>query len=273
MRRPFYYIAALLPESILPYLIRKTGKKLCCPYYHMVSDNNEQHINQLYKYRNVVQFEEDLQFFLRHFKAIRWDEAIHYNGSEPAVLITFDDGFRCFYETAAPLLKKYQIPSGCFINSGFADNKDILFRCSYSLEKNGYNARAYLQENKPYMTRAQIKELYAQGVAIGAHSINHPHFTDISEDEQIRQISESLRYVQDECGVKERLFSFPFSQEGATEKTLQWTEKNCDLVMGTLNLQEGAHGLLNRIWMEGYHISAKNIIIGEYLREWFRQLR
>lgn len=274
MRRPFYYIAAILPDSILPILIRHTGKNLCSVFYHMVSDADELHVNKRYKYRTQADFEADIDFLLRYFKPVTWQEAKDYHDDKPAILITFDDGFRCFYEVVAPILKSRGIPSVCFVNSDFVDNKSLMKNCCLSLAQNGItDVSNYLKTNRPYMTREQIKELYAQGIAIGAHSTNHPHFEDIDQQEQIRQISESLRFIQQECGIKERLFAFPYGQQGATESTLLWASQHCDLAMGTSNLQTDQHGLINRIWMEGYHISARNIIIGEYLREWLRQIR
>ena len=41
---------------------------------------------------------------------------------ERAVVITFDDGYMCFVETALPILRKYGLPSTVFVPTAFADD-------------------------------------------------------------------------------------------------------------------------------------------------------
>ena len=75
----------------------------------------------------------------------------------------------------------------------------------------GLDYGEYLLQVKPYLSRGQIQELLDDGFSIGAHSIDHPRYSLLSEDEQIRQTVGSLRYLEDHFDLKHRLFSFPFT--------------------------------------------------------------
>ncbi|KMQ69457.1 hypothetical protein ACM39_03410 [Chryseobacterium sp. FH2] len=48
-------------------------------------------------------------------------------------LLTFDDGFREFYDIVAPVLERKGIYSINFINPCFIDNQELMFRCKASL--------------------------------------------------------------------------------------------------------------------------------------------
>jgi peptidoglycan/xylan/chitin deacetylase (PgdA/CDA1 family) len=132
----------------------------CIPVYHCVSDENLPHLNRIINYKNVTQFEEDLDYFSKHFQFVSWDEFKEYiNGSfkpkkKPA-LLTFDDGLREFHDVIVPILERKGIYAVNFINPGFIDNQELMFRCKASLicneieNKNSLNPEIYtlLQSN------------------------------------------------------------------------------------------------------------------------------
>lgn len=61
-----------------------------------------------------------------------------------------------------------------------------------------------------YMSQAEIKLLAHKGFHIGGHSMDHPEFSLLSEEEQLRQVRESVNYCCDNFEQKLRLFAFPF---------------------------------------------------------------
>jgi len=110
----------------------------CLPVYHCVSDENLPHLNQIIQYKNIKQFEEDLDCFSKHFQFVTWDEFKDFvkGNSKPKkkiALLTFDDGFREFYDVVAPILERKGIYAINFINPAFIDNQDLMFRCKASL--------------------------------------------------------------------------------------------------------------------------------------------
>ncbi|WP_326984649.1 polysaccharide deacetylase family protein [Chryseobacterium sp. MYb264] len=110
----------------------------CLPVYHCVSDDNLAHINKVIQYKNVKQFEEDIDYLSKHFQFINWSEFKDFvNGNfkpkKKIALLTFDDGFREFYDIAVPILERKGIYAINFINPAFIDNQDLMYRCKASL--------------------------------------------------------------------------------------------------------------------------------------------
>jgi hypothetical protein len=57
----------------------------------------------------------------------------NFKPAKKIALLTFDDGFREFYDTVAPVLERKGIYACNFVNPAFIDNKDMMFRCKASL--------------------------------------------------------------------------------------------------------------------------------------------
>ncbi|MGE8511335.1 MAG: polysaccharide deacetylase family protein [Chryseobacterium culicis] len=110
----------------------------CLPLYHSVSDKELPHLKHVIRYKNTRQFEEDLDHMAKNFQFVDWQEFKEYKAGnfKPAkkiALLTFDDGFREFYDVAVPVLEHKGIYACNFINPAFIDNKEMMFRCKASL--------------------------------------------------------------------------------------------------------------------------------------------
>jgi len=108
------------------------------PVYHCVYDDRLAHINQVIQYKNVKQFEDDIDYLSKHFQFINWSEFKDFvNGNfkpkKKIALLTFDDGFREFYDIVVPILERKGIYAMNFINPAFIDNQDMMYRCKASL--------------------------------------------------------------------------------------------------------------------------------------------
>ena len=129
---------------------------------------------------------------------------------------------------------------------------------------------AFLKVKKPYLSSTQISELARSGFYIGAHSKDHPLFTDLAQDEQFSQYRNSLTLVQQEFGLTYGLFSFPFTDEGVSPSffTALSTEgmPPLDATFGTAGLKEDPVNFhFQRIPMEMKKIPAYRILKGEYI--------
>ncbi len=103
------------------------------PYYHTVSDVRLNHIRNIFPYRTVSRFKQDMETLLRHFRPASLDELVAWQKDpssmcEPHFFLSFDDGLREVYEIVAPLLKKMGIPATFFLNTDFIDNRDLFYR-------------------------------------------------------------------------------------------------------------------------------------------------
>jgi len=123
------------------------------PFYHVVSNQKLPHILN-YPYRNVSEFEKELDFFLKHFKPVSLDELMNNNNNSSKIFhLSFDDGLRECTKVIAPVLKRKGIPATFFINPGFVGNKQLFHKYKASLilselqNKPNKTAEKILQEN------------------------------------------------------------------------------------------------------------------------------
>ena len=77
---------------------------------------------------------------------------------EKAVLITFDDGYADNYNYAYPILREEQVPGTFFVVSSTIGN-----------------------ENR--MTADQLREMQANGMQIGSHTVNHESLVNMNKEE------------------------------------------------------------------------------------------
>lgn len=107
------------------------------PFYHVVSNEKLPHILN-YPYRNLQEFENELDFFLKHFQPVSLAELASVECRHKKVFhLSFDDGLRECSEVVAPLLLKKGIPATFFINTAFTDNKELFHKYKASLILSG----------------------------------------------------------------------------------------------------------------------------------------
>lgn len=126
---------------------------------------------------------------------------------------------------------------------------------------------AYLQEQKPYCSTQQVLQMIEEGLSIGAHSMDHPRFSDISIPAQIEQTQQSLKAVRDTFGTRYDAFAFPFTDDGVKNNFFEsMYQKEIDLSFGTAGLKlDSWPRHLHRVPMEVAGKSAKTIVNTEYL--------
>ena len=103
---------------------------------------------------------------------------------EKTVLITVDDGYRDFFENAAPILAKYNQTATVFVITNSIDLPNFL-------------------------TWDQIKTLSDQGIEFGSHSLTHPNLTKLSDSKLQQEVSDSKNKLEEELNAKVNFFCYP----------------------------------------------------------------
>lgn len=233
------------------------------PFYHVVSNQKLEHITS-YEVRTAQQFEKELDFLLKTFKPVDL-ETIIGSPQKKQMHLSFDDGLTECYSIIAPILKRKGIPATFFVSPHFVDNKALFHRFKRSIlesqqllevsdtkyfinemflldaiaEQNGFSFSEYLSTHRPYLTLGEITELQADGFTIGSHSLNHPEFWTLSEEEQYRQVEESMTWVNEFFNPKIKAFSFPFTDDGIKASLFEKLKENhvVDVTFGTAGLK------------------------------------
>jgi peptidoglycan/xylan/chitin deacetylase (PgdA/CDA1 family) len=152
------YFKIPLPLSF-NFLRKKAGINPLIVNYHVVSDNYIPYVKNLYSYRNVQRFCEDLDFFISNYNPIgllEFLDCIKNNKKIPenAVLFTIDDGFREVYDIMAPMMLERNLTATVFLTSGFVDNNQFGFDQKKSLLMDKVN-----QASDPSLSNKLRKEL------------------------------------------------------------------------------------------------------------------
>ena len=141
---------------LMPFksLVKLSGRDSILPFYHLVSDEELPHINQLYSVRGSALFEKDLDFLLKYYHPITLSELIKSNrgekikSSKPFMHLSFDDGLRPCYDVIAPILQRKGVAATFFLNSDFIDNSALMFRYKVSLCLNALNNLKSVEKRK-----------------------------------------------------------------------------------------------------------------------------
>lgn len=142
--------SVIIRSEVDTKVIHYTNQAIFLTYHHL--DENEsfvtitpskfnQHLQVLKEnHYNVIPI-EDYSCFLEHRKSI----------PPNAVVITFDDGYRSFYEKAYPLLKKQGFPATNFVVVSYLDS---------------------VYPSLPFLTWKQIQEMKHDGFSFYSHTFN-----------------------------------------------------------------------------------------------------
>ncbi|MFB6342840.1 polysaccharide deacetylase family protein [Saccharicrinis sp. FJH62] len=133
----------------------------------------------------------------------------------------------------------------------------------------GISFSEFLKTEQPYLSTAQIKSLLKDGFTIGAHSLDHPKFSEIPIEEQVRQTEQSVGNLVKAFDIKTPLFSFPFTDDKVSKAYFERLRNNPVspvLTFGTAGLKrDQIYTNLQRIPVELGHASAMDIIRMEYV--------
>ena len=134
----------------------------------------------------------------------------------------------------------------------------------------GFDFQDYLKEHQPYMSDDHIEALIDKGFSFGAHSVDHPQFSDIDLNSQLIQTKDSLDYISSQFDLDYRVFSFPFTDFNVSkeyfDKVYQKESGIADLTFGCAGLKKDSYlKNIQRIPVETDYFSAKDIVTGEYL--------
>jgi peptidoglycan/xylan/chitin deacetylase (PgdA/CDA1 family) len=139
----------------------------------------------------------------------------------------------------------------------------------------GYDLRAYLAESRPYLTSEQVRKLIDMGFAIGAHSIDHPKYSLLSLDEQLRQTVESLKFIRHRFGLSYGAFAFPHGDDKVTAEFVEQAggSGGMDVSFGTAGiLREEKPRHFQRFSPENSQRSADHVLGRYYARSLYKKL-
>lgn len=120
-------------------------------------------------------------------------ESLESAVGERLVAITFDDGYRDFYDTAFPILAEFQFTATVFLMTGYMGDPPARFK------------------GRECVTWSQVRELQSFGVSFGSHTVTHPCLNRLDTKQVEREVASSKKNIEDQTGSAVRSFSYPYA--------------------------------------------------------------
>lgn len=186
-----------------------------------------------------------------------------------AVVLTFDDGYRSVRTEAFAELRRRGASATIFLTTG---------RCG------GHNDWPTQPPGVPRqeMLRAEdLRELHAAGWTVGAHSVTHPHLTELDVAAARREIDESRRWLEELLGSSVRHFAYPYGEADPELRVhvAKGFASACGTRLGLVRCGDDRY-LLPRVdayyldailRLGGFHAPAARLYL--LVRHWLRRLR
>ncbi len=144
--------------------------------------------------------------------------------TQPAVALTFDDGFADFSPQAFPWLLQYAFPATVFLVSGYCGKTN-----DWPSQPPGLGGRALLGWS-------EIEELSRHGIEFGAHSATHPDLTKLTLAAATEEILSSQKRIEDHVGRPVKHFAYPYGAESKALRALvsEHFTRGCSTRLGYL---------------------------------------
>ena len=118
--------------------------------------------------------------------------------------LSFDDGMEDNHSVLLPILREYGIPATVYVTTGLIGQA---------------NPWLAPESGARMMTEAELCELSAAGVELGAHTVTHPDMSLLDHDSCLREMVESKEAIERLIGTAVSTFAYPFCRYGEAATT------------------------------------------------------
>jgi len=215
-------------------LERVKSAKIPIFMYHAVSEKvyDARYADNFYK---PSRMEEDIKYLKdNHYDAIFVSDFGNIGSYQKPIALTFDDGYKNFYKTVFPLLKKYKMKATLYVIVGKTGEYG---RCSWD----------------------DLREMEASGlVSVESHSMNHLDMSTLPNAVAEAELTQSKRFLQEILNKKVTSFCYPVGGYNSMtpELAAKYYEFALDKNGGVYDMLEHDRYLIPRVRMSrDYSIS------------------
>lgn len=162
-------------------------------------------------------FEQQLRYYREHFSPVSLDDLLSFqigvwNSDKPGLILSFDDGFRSFKETVAPLLDKYGFIGWFFVPPGLLDTP-IQQQLAKARESTAMPRHHDIDDGRVFLTWDQVRDLDRKHV-IGCHTLTHRRLrSDLTPQILDQEIIRSKEILEERLGHEVPVFAWVGGEE------------------------------------------------------------
>ena len=178
---------------------RKAQRRIPILMYHSIQEGTSDRRPYYDINTSPARFAQQMKFLRENgYRAVHLEEARKLLGQQGVwdsryVVITFDDGYRDFLTAACPIMAEFNHTAVLFIPSGLI-----------------HGERAHFLERE-CLTWSEIRELHANGIEIGSHSVTHCELKSLRTPALEAEVADSKQTIEDKIGHRVTSFSYPYA--------------------------------------------------------------
>ena len=177
----------------------KPGARVPILMYHSISDNLFAKSRPYYQINTSPGVFARQMRWLRHngYRSMNLGEmlAAMQSGQDVSktVVITFDDGYQDFYTDGLAIMKQCGLSATIFLATDRI--RDTAVRI----------------EGADYLTWREVRELHAEGIEFGSHTVTHPDLRSLGPEQIDYELGYSKETIEQKLGAPVPSFAYPFA--------------------------------------------------------------
>jgi peptidoglycan/xylan/chitin deacetylase (PgdA/CDA1 family) len=182
-------------------LVRKSSQRIPILMYHSISDRAQPRFR---KYTlSPARFAEQMAYLTQQrYLTLTVSQYVAARTSggelpEPAVVLTFDDGYTDFYTAALPVLQCYNLVATLYISTGFVNGNSRFLQRERETER-------------PMLTWEQLNEVAVSGIECGAHGHRHLQLDVVPSAIARAEITRSKQILEENLSRTITSFAYPY---------------------------------------------------------------
>jgi len=159
---------------------------------------------------SVKQFENQMRYLQDHgFQCISLNSLLKEphpktRWGDRRVVVTFDDGYEDFLDSAFPILQRYNFTATIFLVADCIGGKG-----NWAGQAGG-----------PLLNWRQIRALANEGIEFGSHTCTHPYLISLPEKEVWHELTQSKKRIEDGIGLEVNSLAYPYGESNAAIRNL-----------------------------------------------------
>ena len=192
----WFYVFAVLPAK----LRTRVRPSLTVLYYHAVPDSYAENFER--QMRSLAQYTHAMAADLSNA------ELQPKTLNRPLVAVTFDDAFESVLDNAIPILGKYNIPCTIFVPTACMGGPP------------NWEMETTADATERVAAPERLRNLPANIVAIGSHSVRHPHLSRLPATQVTRELEDSKLLLGSLLEREITTLAFPYGDYNSGVVTL-----------------------------------------------------